>query len=67
MTWVYDHTESVPLAQLMHAMYTGTLVVVSPALGFTDAALWQLPFTLLLWLLVTTIYLAGRRKVAHNW
>ena len=64
MAWVYDHTESVPLAQLMHAMYTGTLVVVSPAIGFMDAARWQLPYAILLWLLVASVALAEQRRLA---
>jgi membrane protease YdiL (CAAX protease family) len=50
MAWIYDHTESVLLAQLMHASSTGCLVVfgaagVSPA----EEALWYALYAAVLW------------------
>ena len=36
IAWLYSNTKSVPLAQLMHACYTGSLVIFSPP-GVTAA------------------------------
>jgi membrane protease YdiL (CAAX protease family) len=36
MVWVYDNTDSLLLAQLLHASYTGSLVVLGPT-GLTGA------------------------------
>lgn len=42
MTWVYQNTGSLLVAQLMHAFYTGTQVVLTPAAtSFTEGLLWK--------------------------
>jgi membrane protease YdiL (CAAX protease family) len=51
MTWVYSHTQSVFLAQLMHASYTGWLIVLSPPTPNTNL-LWEAIFAVILWILV---------------
>jgi hypothetical protein len=51
MTWVYSRTQSVFLAQLMHASYTGWLIVLSPATPNTDL-LWEAIFAATLWIFV---------------
>jgi membrane protease YdiL (CAAX protease family) len=56
IAWIYDHTESVLLAQLMHASSTGCLVVfgaasVSPA----EEALWYALYAAVLWLVAAAV------------
>jgi membrane protease YdiL (CAAX protease family) len=42
MTWVYQNTGSLFVAQLMHAFYTGTQVVLTPAnASFAEGLLWK--------------------------
>ncbi len=56
IAWIYDHTESVLLAQLMHASSTGCLVVfgaaaVSPA----EEALWYALYAVVLWITAAVV------------
>lgn len=62
MTWVYNHTGSVLLAQWMHAWYTGTLIMVSPALLAPMSLLWQGLWATLLWVIVVGVYLYERTQ-----
>ncbi|ESQ73714.1 hypothetical protein ABAC402_17770 [Asticcacaulis sp. AC402] len=50
MTWVYAHTRSVMLAVLMHASYTGWLLVVFPATSSSQSLAWQAGFAATLWI-----------------
>jgi hypothetical protein len=66
MTWVYSHTRSVFVAQLMHASYTGWLIILSPATPNTDL-LWEAIFAVSLWILVGLVAISQRRQVLrHN-
>jgi membrane protease YdiL (CAAX protease family) len=59
--WIYEHTTSVLLSQLMHASSTGSLVVFSPAhVTATQETLWYFVYAAALWALVAT--LAFRKK-----
>jgi membrane protease YdiL (CAAX protease family) len=63
MTWVYIHTESVLVMQLMHASSTGSLVLLSPPhISASDEALWYAGYALALWLVVAAIAFASRPK-----
>lgn len=64
MTWVYSHTQSVFVAQLMHASYTGWLIVLQPATPNTDL-LWEAIFAAILWILVGIVAI-GRRQVVSD-
>ena len=59
MTWLYAKAQSLMLAVLMHASYTGWLLVLYPATSFEQGLLWQTVFAVLLWLLVAVV-MAGR-------
>ena len=61
MTWVYSRTQSVLLAQLMHASYTGWLIVLSPGTPNTDL-LWEAIFAVILWVLVGIVAISQRRS-----
>jgi uncharacterized protein len=49
MTWVYSHSQSLFLAILMHASFTGWLLVLFPATSFPQNLLWQSLLALTLW------------------
>lgn len=56
--WIYSHTQSIFLAQLMHASSTGSLVVLSPAhVAAGQEVLWYTVYACALWLAVATIAL----------
>lgn len=61
MTWVYSHTQSIFLAQLMHASYTGWLIVLGPGTPNTDL-LWEAIFAVILWVLVGIVALSERQS-----
>lgn len=64
MTWVYSNTQSLLLAVLMHASFTGWLLVIFPATSLTQSLFWQTAFAFTLW---GTVALAVmRRPVARN-
>jgi len=49
MTWVYSHTQSLFLAILMHASFTGWLLILFPMTSFTLSLFWQSVLALSLW------------------
>jgi membrane protease YdiL (CAAX protease family) len=59
MTWVYANTQSLLLAVLMHASYTGWLLSLYPATSLEQGLVWQAAFTLALWVMVAAV-MAGR-------
>jgi membrane protease YdiL (CAAX protease family) len=60
IAWVYDHTESVLLAQLMHASSTGCLVVLgAPGVTPAEEALWYALYAAALWLIAGAVRLQG--------
>lgn len=61
MTWVYAHTQSLLLAVLMHASYTGWLFVLYPATSLAQGFAWQAGFGIALWLVVAVV-MAGARS-----
>jgi membrane protease YdiL (CAAX protease family) len=65
MTWVYAHTQSVFLGQLMHASYTGWLIVLSPNTAKTDL-LWEAIFAAVLWVLVGLVTINQRQVVRDH-
>jgi uncharacterized protein len=52
MTWVYANTKSLLLAVLMHAAYTGWLLVLLPATSLQQSLLWQSAFAAGVWVAV---------------
>jgi membrane protease YdiL (CAAX protease family) len=60
MTWVYAHTQSLLLAILMHASYTGWLLVLYPATTFEQGLVWQAVFAVALWAVAAVVMLRTR-------
>ena len=55
MTWVYANTQSLLLAVVMHASYTGWLFVLYPATSLEQGLVWQTGFTVVLWVIVGVV------------
>jgi len=55
MTWLYANTRSLLMAVLMHASYTGWLLVLYPATSFEQGLIWQTAFAAALWLVVAVV------------
>lgn len=65
--WVYTHTKSILLAQLLHASSTGFLVVLSPlAVSAAQEALWYWVYAAILWVVVATIVLLFSRHLVRQ-
>jgi membrane protease YdiL (CAAX protease family) len=62
MTWVYANTNSLLLAVLMHASYTGSLMALFPATTFAQGLIWQAAFAALLWIAAALVL----RSSAHH-
>jgi len=62
MVWLYSRTGSVPLAQLLHASSTASLVVLGPphVSGWEKAA-WYALYGGVLWVVVLGIVLVERK------
>ena len=66
MAWVYSNTNSILLAQLMHAVSTGCLAMLGPApLSPGKETLWYASYAVLLWITVLVIMIIkiGRAHV----
>jgi membrane protease YdiL (CAAX protease family) len=61
IAWVYDHTGSLRMAQLMHASSTGALVVLSAShvTPFQEAG-WYFTYAVVLWIVVLTLRARSR-------
>ena len=67
MTWLYANTRSLLLAVLMHASYTGWLLVLYPATSFEQGLIWQTAFAAALWLVVAVVMTRfGHRERASS-
>ena len=75
MTWVYSNTKSLLVAILMHASFTGWLLVLFPTTSLTQSLYWQSAFALALWGMVAVVLRgpavrndrgAGRAVIAHS-
>ena len=56
IVWVYSHTGSVLLTQLMHASSTGFLVILSPSpISPVNETLWYAVYAVVLWVVVAIV------------
>lgn len=67
LVWVYDRTESVFVAWLMHAVLTASDVILGPgtAPGATGP-IWSLVMAAALWLVVAVVVSDGRRQFSRQ-
>ena len=65
MIWVYDRTESLPLAMLMHGSLSATApVILAPEVTGAGLAAFYLALGGLMWLVVAAVGMANRRQPA---
>ena len=69
MTWVYANTQSLLLAVLMHASYTGWLFVLYPTTSLEQGLVWQTAFAVVLWVAVFAVMagLCRSTRPASRW
>jgi CAAX protease family protein len=65
MTWVYTKTQSLLVGQLMHASYTGWLIILSPATP-NQNLLWETIFAVILWVLVALVAVSRQRDMQKS-
>jgi uncharacterized protein len=61
MVWVYDHTQSLLIAMLMHAMADATSMILSPLTRGVSA--YSLILPLALWVIVAAVALVSGRRL----
>jgi len=68
IAWMYTNTQSVLLAQLMHASSTGSLVVLSPPrVTAAQETLWFAIYAAGLWIVVTVVSMVfGKQLIKRN-
>jgi len=60
MVWLYDRTESLALAMLMHATFSASMLILQPpSIGLAAGVTWNLMLAGALWLVVGCVTLAG--------
>jgi len=68
ISWVYSNTNSVVLAQLLHAFSTGSLVVFSPpGASAAQESLWYAIYAAALWLLVAIVAATYGKRLSRSW
>ncbi|MCE7980037.1 MAG: CPBP family intramembrane metalloprotease [Caldilinea sp. CFX5] len=66
MVWVYDRTESLLVAMLMHAIHTAcTTAILVPLATGAPRILYYLIFAALLWIVVAAVAVANRGQIAR--
>ena len=55
MVWVHKNSDSLPLMQIMHAFYSGTLGVLGPTTSVEEGLLWKALFAAALWIMLTVV------------
>jgi membrane protease YdiL (CAAX protease family) len=63
MVWVYEKTESLLVAVLMHTSLTSSMLIMGPAVTGIDAVVYNLAFSGLLWCVVAIV---GFRRSHHR-
>ena len=65
IAWIYSNTNSVVLAQLLHASSTGSLVVFSPPrVTAEQESLWYAIYAAALWLVVAIVFATFGKRLA---
>lgn len=61
--WIYTHTRSILLAQFMHMVSTGSLVIFGPSeVSSAQETLWYGLYAILLWATVLIVFVLKRKK-----
>jgi hypothetical protein len=55
MTFVYDRTRSLPVAMLMHASLTSSMLIIAPQLTGSSLVAWDVAFAAVAWIAVAFV------------
>ncbi len=68
IAWIYSHTNSIPLAQIMHASSTGCLAALSPVpILPAQEALWYAGYAIALWIVIAIVVaMYGKRLLRQE-
>lgn len=67
MVWVYEHTGSLSSMVLMHApLAASQLILIPPVITGRQIVTYDLVFAALLWIVVTAVAVANRRRLARR-
>jgi CAAX protease family protein len=67
MVWVYEHTESVLVAMLMHASFTASLLILNPVgISGTHLMVYSFALAAAVWVLVLAVVVANRRQASRQ-
>lgn len=61
MVWVYDRTESLLVAMLMHAALSASILILQPSATGMPFLIWNLVLAVALWIIVAAVAVANRR------
>lgn len=66
MVWVYDRTESLLVAMLMHASFSASMLILQPpALALVPGVTWNLVLAAALWSVVAVLVIPGGRRLTR--
>jgi hypothetical protein len=66
MVWVYDRTESLLVAMLMHASFSASMLILQPpALALVPGLTWNLVLAAALWAVVAVLAIPSGRSLTR--
>lgn len=65
MVWVYDRTQSLLVAMLMHAIFSASTIIFQPPSPAANLA-WNLVLAAALWVVVAAVAVANRRQISRQ-
>ena len=67
MVWVYEHTESVFVAMLMHASFTASLLILNPVgISGTNLVVYSFALAGAVWIVVAAVAIVNRRRPSRE-
>jgi uncharacterized protein len=66
MVWVYDRTQSLLVAMLMHASLSASTLILQPLTAGVPFMVWNLALAAVLWVVVAVIALAYRGRLSRR-
>jgi membrane protease YdiL (CAAX protease family) len=67
MVWVYDRTENLLVAMLMHAVLTSGMIILTPtAISGVSLLTWLVVLAAVLWVVVAVVAVANRRHLSRQ-
>jgi uncharacterized protein len=64
--WIYNHTQSILLATLTHASFTGSQLIFSPIVSGAETIVWYSVFTVVLCIIAAIIVLKDKKMFFHK-